>query len=142
MQINVQSNILSRIELAILREEDIFIVRRKARDLAKERGFDSFAVAALTTACSELARNVFVHGGGGGAVIEELDGDGRAGIRVTFEDKGPGIPDLERVLVGGYSTARSLGLGLSGTRRLVDEFSLDSTVGRGTLVVIVKWARF
>jgi serine/threonine-protein kinase RsbT len=142
VQINVQSNILSRIELAILREEDIFIVRRKARDLAKERGFDSFAVAALTTACSELARNVFVHGGGGGAVIEELDGDGRAGIRVTFEDKGPGIPDLERVLVGGYSTARSLGLGLSGTRRLVDEFSLDSTVGRGTLVVIVKWARF
>lgn len=142
MQINVQSNILSRTELAILREEDIFVVRRKARDLAKERGFDSFAVAALTTACSELARNVFVHGGGGGAVIEELDGDGRAGIRVTFEDKGPGIPDLERVLVGGYSTARSLGLGLSGTRRLVDEFSLDSTVGRGTLVVIVKWARF
>jgi len=138
----VQNSVLSHTEMKIAREEDIFLVRRKARDLAKERGFDTFAIAALTTACSELARNAFVHGGGGEAVIEELDDGERVGIRVVFRDQGPGIADIERALAGGYSTARSLGLGLSGTRRLVDEFSLDSSPERGTRITIVKWTRF
>jgi serine/threonine-protein kinase RsbT len=142
VQTSVENSVLSHTEMKIGREEDIFLVRRKARDLAKERGFDTFAIAALTTACSELARNAWVHGGGGDAVIEELDDGGRMGIRVSFRDQGPGIADVDRVLIGGYSTARSLGLGLSGTRRLVDEFSLDSAPGRGTRVVIVKWTRF
>ncbi len=138
----MQNSVLSHTEMKIAREEDIFLVRRKARDLAKERGFDTFAIAALTTACSELARNAFVHGGGGEAVIEELDDGERVGIRVVFRDQGPGIADIERALAGGYSTARSLGLGLSGTRRLVDEFSLDSSPERGTRITIVKWTRF
>lgn len=142
MQGSALCQVIRRIELPIGQEEDIFHMRRRARDLAKERGFDSFAVAALTTACSELGRNVWVHGGGGGAAIEELEDGGRFGIRVSFWDQGPGIADIERVLAGGYSTARSLGLGLSGARRLVDEFSLDSTVGEGTRITIVKWARF
>ena len=126
----------------IAREEDIVAVRRRARSLAEARGFDAYATAALTTACSELARNVWVHGGGGFARIEELLDGHRNGVRLTFVDPGPGIADVPRVLAGGFSTAGSLGLGLSGTRRLVDEFVLDSVVGRGTKVTITKWRRF
>lgn len=133
---------LSRTEMKIQREEDIILVRRKARALAQQRGFDSFAMAALTTACSELGRNVFVHAGEGEAVIEELTDGVRFGVRVEFKDQGPGIADIDRVLAGGYSTARSLGLGVSGTRRLVDDFDLASKPGEGTRVVITKWTRF
>jgi serine/threonine-protein kinase RsbT len=130
---------LSRTELPIAVEDDVILVRRKVRALAQARGFDTFATAALTTATSELTRNVWVHARKGVAVVEELAGDHRVGIRVTFRDEGPGIADVERVMVGGYSTARSMGLGLSGSRRLVDEFRLDTAVGRGTTVEIVKW---
>jgi serine/threonine-protein kinase RsbT len=134
--------VLSRHELPIERESDVIEVRRKARALARDRGFDGFASAALTTAASELARNVWVHAGGGSAVVEELGDGQRFAVRLTFRDEGPGIADIDRVLAGGYSTARSLGLGLSGTRRLVDEFELHSTPGEGTTVVITKWTRF
>jgi serine/threonine-protein kinase RsbT len=137
-----QHAVLTRTVTRIEREEDIITVRRQARAMAQERGFDTFAVAALTTACSELARNVWVHAGGGEAVLEAIaDGD-RPGVRVEFRDEGPGIADVDRVLAGGYSTARSLGLGVSGTRRLVDEFELASQPGRGTTVRITKWARY
>lgn len=133
--------IVARWEMPIATEDDIILVRRKARALAQEKGFDGFAAAALTTAASELARNVWVHGGGGAATIEVLGGDDRTGIRLTFVDQGPGIGDLDRVLAGGYSTARSLGLGLSGTRRLVDDFVIESASGAGTRVEITKWTR-
>jgi len=123
-------------------EGDIIVVRRRAREIAQARGFDPFETAALTTATSELARNVWTHGHGGTAAIEELFDGARRGVRITFRDSGPGIEDIERVLVGGYSTARSLGLGLSGTKRLVDEFQLESVVGQGTVVTMVKWKRF
>ena len=93
----------------------------------------------MTTATSELTRNAWTHGGGGTAIIEEVvDGD-RIGIRVEFRDDGPGIEDVPRVLKGGYSTRRSLGLGLSGSRRLVDDFAIESRAGGGTRVVIAKW---
>ncbi|HTJ47210.1 MAG TPA: ATP-binding protein [Kofleriaceae bacterium] len=133
---------LSRHELAIEREDDVVIVRRKVRTLAHDRGLDSFATAGITTAASELARNVFAHARRGSAAIEELTDGPRNGLRLTFRDDGPGIADLERALAGGYSTARSLGLGLSGSRRLVDEFQIESVVGRGTVVVVTKWTRF
>ena len=123
-------------------DDDIILVRRKARALAQERGFDAFATAALTTAASELARNVWVHGGGGFAVVEELTDGYRTGIRMTFADEGPVIANVERVLAGGFSTARSLGLGVSGARNLVEEFSLESAAGKGTKVVIAKWTRY
>ena len=123
-------------------EDDIISVRRRVRDIAELRKFDAFATAAITTACSELARNVVVHGGKGVACIEEVSKGNLQGVRIVFEDKGPGIVDVERVLAGGYSTARSMGLGLSGSRRLVDEFELDSKVGTGTKVTVVKWKRF
>lgn len=123
-------------------EEDIILVRRKVRDLAQACSFDTFAVAAVTTASSELARNVWVHAGKGRALVEKLDDDSRFGVRATFRDEGPGIADIARALKGGHSTARSMGLGLSGSKRLVDEFTLDSAPGRGTVVIFVKWAPF
>jgi serine/threonine-protein kinase RsbT len=134
--------ILSREELPIEREEDVVAVRRRVKAIAHERGFDSFASVALTTAASELTRNVWVHAKRGAATIEQITNDERFGIRITFRDQGPGIPDVPRVLEGGYSTARSMGLGLSGSKRLVDEFLLETEVGRGTAVTVTKWKRF
>jgi serine/threonine-protein kinase RsbT len=124
-------------------EDDIIAVRRRAREIAEHHRFDTFATAALTTATSELARNIVVHGGGHGrAVIEEISEGARIGIRITFEDDGPGIADIDRVMRGGFSTARSMGLGVSGSRRLVDEFLIESTPGSGTKVMVCKWKRF
>jgi serine/threonine-protein kinase RsbT len=132
----------STTDFPIACEDDVVVVRRAARKLALERGFDAFAAAAVTTAASELARNALVHGGGGRAVLEDLDDGGRAGLRMEFRDEGPGIPELDRALAGGFSTMRSLGLGLSGSRRLVDEFTIETQPGRGTLVRMIKWGRF
>jgi serine/threonine-protein kinase RsbT len=134
--------VLSRLEMKIDCEDDVVLVRRKVRELAQARGFDAFAAAALTTASSELTRNVWVHARRGTAVIEEISDGRRAGIRLEFRDEGPGIADVERVLQGGFSTARSLGLGLSGSRRLVDDFQLETTVGTGTRVTVIKWTRY
>ena len=134
--------VLSTRRLKIDCEDDVVIVRRMARDLAHARGFDPFATAAVTTAASELARNVWTHAHGGSAVIEEVMKGERPGVRMCFEDQGPGIADLQRALAGGNSTARSLGLGLAGSRRLVDEFDIKTAVGAGTTVTVVKWARF
>jgi len=134
--------VLSRNEQEISTEDDVVVFRRKVRALAQQRGFDPFATAALTTAASELARNVLVHAARGLGVLEEVNDGRRSGLRLELRDEGPGIVDVERALAGGFSTAHSLGLGLSGSRRLVDDFQLESTVGVGTVVTVVKWARF
>ena len=123
-------------------EDDIIKVRRRVRDIAELRKFDSFATAAITTAASELARNALLHGGNGVARIDEVSDGLRIGIRVVFQDSGPGIADIPRALAGGYTTARSMGLGLSGSRRLVDDFELESARGVGTKVTVTKWKRF
>lgn len=128
--------------MKVLSEEDVLVVRKRVREIAEQRKFDTFAIAAITTATSELARNILVHGKGGRVVVEEISDGVRIGIRLAFIDEGPGISDIDRVLAGGYSTARSMGLGLSGSKRLVDEFSLDSKVGQGTRVTVAKWKRF
>ena len=128
-------------EIRIDKEADIVAVRQQVRELAKELRFDQFGVAALTTAASELSRNVWVHAQKGVARISMLRNGNRVGVELEFVDHGPGIADLDRALAGGYSTAKSLGLGLSGTRRLVDEFNIDSQPGRGTKVVIRKWKK-
>jgi serine/threonine-protein kinase RsbT len=91
------------------------------------------------TAASELARNTLIHGGGGTARMEAVEEGGRQGIRLIFEDQGPGIPDMQLALTDGYSTGQGLGLGLSGSRRLVNEFEISSNVGEGTRVVVTKW---
>lgn len=127
---------------AIRSEADIAVVRRRVREVAQELGFDAFATAAITTTASELARNVWTHARGGEATVERVVDGGRRGLKLEFRDRGPGIPDVPRVLAGGYSTARSLGLGLSGSRRLVDEFHIESAPGRGTLVRVTKWSRY
>ena len=129
-------------EMQIDCEDDIIKVRRRVRDIAELRKFDSFATAAITTATSELARNALLHGGKGVARIEEVSDGLRIGIRVVFQDSGPGIADIPRALAGGYTTARSMGLGLSGSRRLVDDFELESARGVGTKVTVTKWKRF
>jgi serine/threonine-protein kinase RsbT len=136
------SRVLSTQEMKIDTEDDVVLVRRAVRSLVERRGFDSFACAALTTAVTELGRNVWVHAHRGVAIIEELEDGPRPGVRVEFKDQGPGIADLERAMAGGNSTSYSLGLGLSGTKRLVDEFQIQSEVGRGTSVRITKWKRF
>lgn len=132
----------SQSSLPVTCEDDIIVVRRKVRDIAEARRFDTFATAAITTASSELARNIVVHAGKGIAFLEEVTDGIRTGIRLVFKDDGPGIPDVERVLRGGYSTARSMGLGVSGSKRLVDEFDIQSAPGKGTTITVVKWKRF
>jgi serine/threonine-protein kinase RsbT len=136
------AGLLSHQELVIASEDDVVLVRRAVRLLAQARGFNAFATAAVTTAASELARNVWIHARGGKATIQYVERNGRSGLRMEFRDHGPGIADLERVLAGGYSTANSLGLGLAGSRRLVDEFQIESQAGQGTVVMATKWARF
>jgi len=128
-------------EIRIDKEADIVAVRQQVRELAKEYRFDQFAVAALTTAASELSRNVWVHAHQGVSRIRVLRNGNKVGLELEFVDNGPGIADLDRALAGGFSTARSLGLGLSGTRRLVDDFKIDTAPGRGTKVVIRKWKK-
>lgn len=134
--------VLATHAMKLVSEDDIMAVRRRVKEIAELRKFDTFAIAAITTATSELARNVIVHGHGGSATIEEVTDGPRAGVRIAFVDAGPGIPDIARVMSGGYSTARSMGLGLSGSKRLVDAFELDSKVGQGTRVTVTKWKRF
>jgi serine/threonine-protein kinase RsbT len=128
-------------EIRIDKEADIVAVRQQVRELAKEYRFDQFAVAALTTAASELSRNVWVHAHQGVSRIRVLRNGNKVGLELEFVDHGPGIADLDRALAGGFSTARSLGLGLSGTRRLVDDFKIDTAPGQGTKVVIRKWKK-
>jgi len=136
------AEVLSAQTFELRTEDDVLVVRRRVRELAEQRKFDTFAIAAVTTATSELGRNVLVHGRGGAVTVEVVSDGLRAGLRLAFFDKGPGIPDVPRVLAGGYSTARSMGLGLSGSKRLVDEFGLESTPGHGTRVTVTKWKRF
>jgi serine/threonine-protein kinase RsbT len=128
-------------EIQIDKEAEIVVVRQRVRELAKQYGFDQFAVAALTTAASELSRNIWVHAQTGTARITVVRSGNRVGLELEFVDHGPGIADLNRALAGGFSTAESLGLGLSGTKRLVDEFSVDTEPGRGTKIVIHKWKK-
>ena len=125
--------------LAIAADADIVRVRQRVRDVAVRLGFSLVDQTKLVTAASELARNTLVYGQGGTLSIETLLNDRRHGLRLTFEDQGPGIADLELALKPGYTTGSGLGLGLSGAKRLSDEFELTSRPGEGTRVVIARW---
>ena len=118
---------------------DVVLVRNAVRAAAVRAGFRTLDITKVVTAASEIARNTLVYGGGGTADVEAVDKDGRAGVRMIFEDQGPGIPDLEQALSEGFTTGRGMGLGLSGSRKLVDEFAIHSEVARGTRVVLTKW---
>jgi serine/threonine-protein kinase RsbT len=134
------SLVVARLARFDLRSEvDVVVARRRVSDWAQEIGLSVLDRTRVVTAASELARNTVVYGRGGVMCLEIVRDGSRDGLRVTFEDQGPGIADVDRALVDGYSTGGSLGIGLPGARRLVNEFEMTSTVGVGTCVTIVRW---
>jgi serine/threonine-protein kinase RsbT len=125
--------------LPIRSSEDIVVARQAVRKRAVGLRFGLVDQTKFVTAASELARNTLDYGGGGTALLETVEKDRRAGIRVTFEDGGPGIPDIELALTDGFSSGNGMGLGLSGAKRLSHEFEIWSEPGRGTRVSILRW---
>lgn len=126
---------------AIGNDEDVVRVRQLVRTAAVAAKLSLVDQTKVVTAASELARNTLVYGGGGNVAVSTVDNGMRRGVRIVFSDTGPGIADIELALTDGYTSGGGLGLGLSGARRLVDEFELDTAVGAGTTVAVVKWAR-
>ena len=125
--------------LPIAADDDIVKVRQRVRDWAVNLGFSLVDQTKLVTAASELARNTLVYGRGGTVKLESVINESRRGLRLTFEDKGPGIVDLQLALKDGYTTGGGLGLGLSGAKRLAQDFHIESKPGEGTRVVIARW---
>ena len=119
--------------------EDIVWVRQAVRTWAVELGFGLVDQTKLVTAASELARNTVDYGGGGTVQLEAINNGVNRGLRLTFEDHGPGIPDVELALQNGYTTGSGLGLGLGGAKRLANEFEIESRCGKGTRVCITRW---
>ena len=131
--------VANRAVLPVRTSEDIVRVRQATREHAIAHGFSLVDQTKLVTAASELARNTLDYGNGGDVEIARLVNGVRKGLRLTFSDQGPGIEDLEKALTDGYSTGGGLGLGLSGARRLSNEFTIDSAPGKGTRIVIARW---
>jgi serine/threonine-protein kinase RsbT len=125
--------------LPVRSDSDIVLARQAVRKWAQELGFSLVDQTRVVTAASELARNTLIHGGSGTMRLEVLNEGVRRGLRLTFEDQGPGIADIELALKEGYTTGSGLGLGLPGSRRLVNEFDIVSRIGEGTRVTVTKW---
>jgi serine/threonine-protein kinase RsbT len=125
--------------IPVATQEDVVRVRQRVRAVADEEGFKLVDQTKLVTAASELARNTFIYGGGGTTVIESVENGVKRGVRVTFEDHGPGIADLNLAMKDGYSSGGGLGLGLSGAKRLSNDFEIQSKPGEGTRVTITRW---
>jgi serine/threonine-protein kinase RsbT len=123
----------------LVRDDHIVIVRQAVRQRAIESGFSLVDQTKVVTAASELARNTVIRGGGGRATIEVVTEGTRRGIRLIFEDEGPGIADIQQAMKDGFSTGGGLGLGLSGAKRLSNTFEICSTPGKGTRVTITRW---
>ncbi|ROQ01243.1 serine/threonine-protein kinase RsbT [Stella humosa] len=119
--------------------DDVVRIRQLVRAAALQAGLSLVDQTKIITAASELARNTLDHGGGGDAEVQFLQEGVRKGVRIAFEDHGPGIPDIDRALQPGFTTGRGMGLGLGGARQLSNEFSISSEVGRGTRIVIARW---
>lgn len=134
----VLMGIVSTETVPVKAEPDVVTVRRRVREVSAHLGFGLVDQTKVVTAASELARNTIIHGGGGEMRMETLNGP-RIGIRLTFEDRGPGIPDIQIALRDGFTTGSGLGLGLGGSKRLVNDFEIASRVGEGTKVVITRW---
>jgi serine/threonine-protein kinase RsbT len=126
-------------DLPLRNEHDIVLGRQAVRRMAQQLGFSLVDQTKMVTAASELARNTLIYGGGGALKWQILADGIKRGLRLAFEDQGPGIPNLELAMTDGWSSGSGLGLGLTGTRRLVNEFELESKVGVGTRVVITRW---
>ena len=127
--------------IAIANDADIVTARQRGRELAATLGFSRTEQTMIALAISEIARNIVSYAQRGRVTLRGLDEGGRRGVEVVAEDQGPGIADIDLAMRDGYSTARSLGVGLPGTKRVMDEFELVSTLGRGTTVTMKKWRR-
>ena len=127
------------IRVEIAENQDVVVVRQRAREQAHRAGFSLLETTKLVTAASELARNTLEHGGGGYAEIEICTDGLKRGVRMRFVDDGPGIADIDQALKDGYTTGKGLGLGLGGSRRLVSEFQIETAVGKGTKITVVRW---
>ncbi|AXN39254.1 anti-sigma regulatory factor [Peribacillus butanolivorans] len=125
----------------IINEWDIVAARQLGRNVAKELGFGTIDQARITTAISELARNIYLYAGQGSVSIEKLNINGKSGLKIIAEDQGPGIEDIRRVMEDGYTTSGGLGAGLPGAKRLMDDFDIESIPGEGTKIVATKWLR-
>lgn len=126
--------------IALEDDHDIVVARNQVRSLAAALGFRAIDQTRLATVASELARNVIKYAQRGRLIVQPTrDADGRTALRLIFEDRGPGIPDIAAAMSDGFSTGRGLGFGLPGSRRLVDEFEIESEVGRGTRVTVLRW---
>jgi serine/threonine-protein kinase RsbT len=130
-----------RVQLPLRGDEDVVGLRRHVRERAVAIGLSLVDQTKLITAASELARNTIKYGGGGAVYLDKLVDGLRQGVGLVFVDAGPGIPDLEQALRDGYTTGGGLGLGLGGSKRLVDEFEVDTRAGEGTAIAVVKWKR-
>jgi serine/threonine-protein kinase RsbT len=131
--------VVATVTMALGKSEDIVRMRQTVRQHAVAQGFSLVDQTKLVTAASELARNTVEYGGGGDVEIADLVNGIRKGVRLTFVDHGPGIPDIDLALKDGYTSGRGLGLGLGGAKRLCDEFSIDSRAGEGTRIMIARW---
>jgi serine/threonine-protein kinase RsbT len=131
--------VLNKDKIGIVQEQDVILLRNRVREYAVKIGMGLVNQTKLITAVSELVRNMLRYATGGEVLIEVVSQGRENGVRITFSDKGPGIPDIKEAMKDGFSTGKSLGLGLPGAKRLVSEFSIRSTVGEGTTVVITKW---
>jgi serine/threonine-protein kinase RsbT len=129
------------VELPLRNQEDVVLVRQKTRSHGGAIGLSLVDLKKFVTAASELARNTVIHGGGGTVRLEIVEASLKRGIRLTFEDQGPGIRDVEQALRDGYTTGTGMGLGLGGARRLASEFKIDSKPGVGTKVSITQWTK-
>jgi serine/threonine-protein kinase RsbT len=125
--------------VAVSTPEDVVRVRQKVRREAVSIGFSLVDQTKIVTAASEIARNTLVHGGGGRMDMSVVKYSGRTGLRLVFADEGPGIPDIARAMTDGFSTKGGLGLGLSGAKRLSNEFDVKSSPGQGTTVTLIRW---
>lgn len=131
--------VLNKDRMQIEKEQDVVPFRNRVKEYAVKTGMSLVNQTKLITAASELVRNMLKYGGGGVALIEVVSQARDTGIRLTFQDKGPGIKDISLAMKDGYTTGKSLGVGLPGAKRLVSEFDIKSEVGAGTTVTIVKW---
>jgi serine/threonine-protein kinase RsbT len=132
-------NVLKRDTQPLRNSNDVVLARQKVRQWAIELRFSLVDQTKLVTAASELARNALDHGKGGAMTMESVANGSKAGLRLTFEDQGPGIPDIQQALKDGFTTGSGMGLGLGGSKRLVNEFSIESEVDKGTKVTVIRW---
>jgi len=131
--------ILNKDSIIILREQDVVPFRARVKEYAVKIGMGLVNQTKLITGASELVRNMLKYGKGGVVKIEVISRGRDNGIRLIFIDKGPGIPDIDKAMTDGFTTGKSMGLGLPGTKRLMNEFAIESEVGKGTTVTVVKW---